>query len=468
MTNWHPDKLNGIGPKYVQLADLIEQDIASGTLKPGDKLPPQRNLAYDLGVTIGTIGRAYTLATERGLVAGEIGRGTYVLSPNSGPHIQSSISPTGKPRGMEQASGLYRMNSTSAVDLGQSRIITHLTNEILNKHPEASIDYIRTLEPSWQQAGQQWLATDSWEPPRDQIVPTLGVHAAMLSIIATISAPGEKIAFEEETYAFLARSVDITGRRVVTVKMTEEGIDPEDFARVCAQQHPRALVTVPTLHNPTQTIVPERNREQIVRTAQKYNVKIIEDNIYGVSLDNQPPPMAALGPDITFHLGGLSKSVSAGIRAGWASCPPGFVNRILVAHKMLAGGHSFILAQLAAELVLRGYATEIRNKVRDEVSRREYIARNAMKGHDFKSQRYTPYIWLKLKQPWTGEAFQSAALQQNILIDSHAEFDASRREIAHNKVRIAFASLLSNSEVETAFAKLKHILDYEPSTMKSL
>ena len=78
MTNWLPDLEQGKGPLYLRLAERIESDIAEGILAPGTKLPPQRNLAFDIGVTIGTVGRAYNLIRERGLVSGEVGRGTYV------------------------------------------------------------------------------------------------------------------------------------------------------------------------------------------------------------------------------------------------------------------------------------------------------------------------------------------------------------------------------------------------------
>src|ERR1700754_1129004 len=78
MTNWLPDLSKGSGPLYLRLADQIETDIGSGRLASGGKLPPQRNLAFDIGVTIGTVTRAYAVARERGLVTGEIGRGTYV------------------------------------------------------------------------------------------------------------------------------------------------------------------------------------------------------------------------------------------------------------------------------------------------------------------------------------------------------------------------------------------------------
>ena len=69
MTNWIPDVSASSGPLYMRLADRIETDITKGILPAGAKLPPQRDLAYDIGVTIGTIGRAYALVRERGLVS---------------------------------------------------------------------------------------------------------------------------------------------------------------------------------------------------------------------------------------------------------------------------------------------------------------------------------------------------------------------------------------------------------------
>ncbi|TIQ94451.1 MAG: GntR family transcriptional regulator, partial [Mesorhizobium sp.] len=79
MTNWLPDLTSGSGPLYQRLADSIETDIDRGVIDAGAKLPPQRDLAYDIGTTVGTVGRAYQLLRERGLVSGEVGRGTYVL-----------------------------------------------------------------------------------------------------------------------------------------------------------------------------------------------------------------------------------------------------------------------------------------------------------------------------------------------------------------------------------------------------
>src|SRR4051812_6816383 len=122
MTNWLPDLSSGIGPLYVRLADRIEAAITDGILPPGTKLPPQRNLAYDIGVTIGTIGRAYSLVHERGLVSGEVGRGTYVLplpqNQNSAQPDPVTASLTGT-RPIDAPPGIIRFDTTAAPDVGQ-------------------------------------------------------------------------------------------------------------------------------------------------------------------------------------------------------------------------------------------------------------------------------------------------------------------------------------------------------------
>src|SRR6187551_1042205 len=81
---WQPQIASNKGPTYRQVVDALADDIRAGRLRPGDRLPPQRDLASSIGVTVGTVTRAYQLAARQGLVGGEIGRGTYVR-PLPGP-----------------------------------------------------------------------------------------------------------------------------------------------------------------------------------------------------------------------------------------------------------------------------------------------------------------------------------------------------------------------------------------------
>ncbi len=468
MTNWMPDTLSGPGPLYVQLADLIERDIENGNLSEGHKLPPQRNLAFDVGVTVGTVGRAYQLAIERGLLSAEVGRGTFVR-PRTLPFLvaeppdpdMNSASPISA-RGWETAPHLHRMNSSSATDIGQAKIIAPIIARIMEQEPDKVLDYVRHIEPSWQEAGARWMKVGDWTPNPQSVVPTQGVHAAMMSIIATCTVPGDKIVFEDLTYASLARAITLMGRRVISVQTGEFGLDPDDLESVCAQQHPKMIVTVPTLHNPTTAIMPQENRVRVAEIAQRHNLLIIEDNIYGMQVPDAPTPIAKLVPERTFHVSGMSKSVVAGVRAGWAACPMHYRNRMIIANKSVTGGKSFLLAELAARMVNSGVAAEIANKVRMISVRRERIVAEIFGDSTYRSHPCASYFWLRLEEPWLSGKFKAAAREENILIDEADHFRVMREDRSPHRVRIAVGCLPGEDILRQNLTLLHDIMHSAP------
>ncbi|QPC88736.1 aminotransferase class I/II-fold pyridoxal phosphate-dependent enzyme [Mesorhizobium sp. NBSH29] len=461
MTNWLPDLNEGSGPLYLRLADRAETAIAAGTLPHGAKLPPQRNLAYDLGITVGTVGRAYSLLRQRGLVSGETGRGTFVQNGGTVPARPSSEAhPYSSSREIFVPQGKLIMDSTAAPDVGQAEALGRLATEITRDHPSEIASYTRRLPASWQEAGQRWLKVGSWEPNPSDVVPTLGGHAAILAVIAAVTAPGDRIAFEQLTYSSMARSANLIGRRSIAVGMDEFGPDPDDLERVCAQQHPKLLFLVPDLQNPTLTIMPEARRREIIDIARRHNVWLIEDAIYGALLSDEerPPSIAELAPERTFHVSSLSKSVAAGIRGGWVACPPHLAARVLTAQKMVTGGMPFLMSELAARLVLSGYADSIRQKVKIEIASRVTIARSALGDYDFQSHRCAPFLWLKLPEPWLSGTLRQAAFNEGVLIDDEDEFKSGRTEKTFHRVRIGF-SAPQRSQVEGGFARILSLLD---------
>lgn len=461
MTNWMPNLSEGAGPLYLRLADRIEADIASGALATGVKLPPQRNLAFDIGVTIGTVGRAYALARERGLVSGEVGRGTYVLGsvqPEK-PRPLERPEPFGSTRLEPAALGAVRMDGTAAPEVGQGPAVERAIAEITRTGMDQVLDYTRVTPQHWREAGARWLARGGFAPSPQSIVPTIGVHAGVLAIIAAITSPGDRIAFEPLTYSSIARSGQLIGRRSVVLNADAEGVDPEDFERLCSQQHPKLAFLIPSLQNPTLTIMPESRRREIAEVARKFNVLLIEDMIYGALLDAQPPTIASIAPERTFLVGGLAKTVAAGARGGWVACPSHFAPSIQTAHKMLTGGIPFLLADLCARLVLSGEADAIRSDVKAEIAAREALARKRFSGLDFASRPEAPYLWMRLPDPWLSGMFKQAAATEGVLVDDEDEFKPARTGTIHHRARIAFSIPRTREEVDGAFATLRRLLD---------
>ncbi len=465
MTTWLPNLSEGAGPLYLRLADRIETDISQGILAPGSKLPPQRDLAYDIGVTIGTIGRAYAVVRERGLVSGEVGRGTFVLEREAHadhrplPSRPSELALAGPHGGDGTPSGQLIMDSTSAPDLGQGGTIAALMADIVREHPAEVLDYTRSWPAGWREAGARWLSADGWKPEPHMVVPTVGVHASAMAVIAAMTAPGDKIAFEQLTYSSIARSANLIGRRTVTVALDDQGPVPEDFERLCAQQHPKLAFFIPSLHNPTLTTTPVARRREIADIARKYNVWLIEDSIYGALLDQQPTPISALLPERTFHIGGLSKTVAAGVRGGWVSCPANLAPRVQTAHKMMTGGMPFMLAELSARLVLSGAADTIRQASRVEIEAREAMVRRAFAGLDFVSHRRAPFIWIKLPDPWLSGTFRQAVSGEGVLVDDEDEYKPARTEQVYHRIRVGFTTPRRREDIATGLATLRRLID---------
>ncbi len=78
MLSWMPQIEKGSGPKYLAIAEALLADVQSGRLKPGYRLPPQRQLAKELGVDLTTVTRAFNEARRMGLIEANTGRGSYV------------------------------------------------------------------------------------------------------------------------------------------------------------------------------------------------------------------------------------------------------------------------------------------------------------------------------------------------------------------------------------------------------
>lgn len=462
MTTWMPDPSLGQGPIYARIAEQIEQAISSGALPIGAKLPPQRNLAYDIGVTIGTIGRAYHLVRERGLVSGEVGRGTYVLDNTDMRPVEKADPMTAALAGtrpIKAPPGKLRFDSTAAPDIGQGAVLGKLLGEIGAENHSDIASYARDFPQHWYDAGSQWLAKGSFRPSPDRIVPTLGAHAGALAVISAITAPGDKIAFENVTYSQISRSAGLIGRRTILLRTDAHGVDPEDFEHVCAQQHPKLVFLMPAAQNPTVVTLSLQRRQAIADIARRYGVWILEDDLYGAMTGDMTPLLAELAPERTFLVGGLSKSVAAGVRGGWVACPPHFSQRVRIAHKMVTGGIPFLLAELCARLVLSGEAAILRSRSIEEIRAREAIAREIFAGQEFNSHPHVPFLWLKLAEPWLSGTFKHAAYEEGVLVDDEDEFKAGRTDSVFHRVRIGFSSPANREEVRQGFLILRRLLD---------
>jgi DNA-binding transcriptional MocR family regulator len=280
-----------------------------------------------------------------------------------------------------------------------------------------------------------------------------------MAIIAATTAPGDQVAFEDLTYSSIARGAALSGRRPVQITSDDEGPLPDDLERVCAQRHPKILFIMPTMHNPTTRLMGAERRTELVAVARRHNLWIIEDEVYGSLRETDLAPFAELAPERTFHVGSLSKAVTAGVRGGWVSSPVSHAQRIYTAHKMLTGGISFLLSELSSRLVLSGAADTLRKSVLEEIAARHRLMTQYLDPFELVSAADAPFFWLKVPEPWLSGTFKAAAAAFNTLIDDEDEFKSGRSGRVYHRVRVGITNPLTREETAKGLEILRNLLE---------
>lgn len=405
MTQWLPDLSRSNSPRYMAIADLIEMDLRSGVLVVGDRLPPQRELAKRLNVDFTTIARGYVEARKRGLVDTQVGRGTFVTGGQPRERRGFALDAAADPR------------RTTAIDYSMNMPPEPDDPALLQRMREGLTAVAANLVPLLRYQGfggsgmdkdaaAVWLSRRGLAPPQERIFVTPGAHPALLAILSTLAKPGQTILSENVTYPGIRSIAAQLRLSIGGLPMDEHGILPEAFAEACKKRSPKAIYLNPTLQNPTTLTVPERRREEICAVARRFKVPIVEDDAYGFIPPNAPPPLAALAPELTWHIGGLSKCIGAGLRLAFAVAPDSkaawpFVSAMRASNVMV----SPLNAALAARWIEDGTADAILEFVRAEAAARQSMISAVLPAGSYRADPLAFNIWLPLANGWTRATF---------------------------------------------------------------
>ncbi len=470
MTIWQPELSGDTRPKYRALADRLASDIRTGRLAPGTRLPPQRDLAYHLGVTVGTVGRAYDIAARAGLVAGEIGRGTYVLG-DAAEDPPESIGMYGitEPHLVSPSGTTVPMRENRPADVGQNDAIDQAARRVLDRGEYGRLhNYVghgSSGSLANRKAGATWIARAGLDADPERVIMTPGAQTGIAIAIISGSRPGDLILAGELTYpavSDLARSLD---RRIMGVPLDQDGLCPDAFAAIARDHAPALLFDVPTLHNPTSATMPEERRHRIVDIARGHGVRLIEDEVYAGVLerDQRPPPLAALYPEGTFFIAGLSKAVAPGLRSGFLLPPAELIGRARAVNHNLTLGCPPLIADIASELVTSGMAATLADRQRAEIARRKAIAGEILTSAEFATSEGAPHLWMTVPDPWRAATLTQAAFNRGVTIGAADEFMVGQTASAIHKVRVCLGTPPHVDDLRRGLEVIEDLLRRGPS-----
>lgn len=440
-TIWLPDLARFAGPKYLALTHALREAVRSGTLAKGDRLPPVRDLAWRLGMTPGTVARAYQIVTQEGLLEAAVGRGTFVAAARprfgaSQPLLAETVGIFARPKGDEP--GLIDLRSPQLPDVGQNAAIAAVLGRLA---AEGEFDYLGY--PGLKRDGVLRAAYADWLADReigsvsgDDIVLTQGGQNAIgLALQCCLKGPRPHVLLEELAYPGFRHAARLNRADVVPVALDGDGLVPSALDEACRRSGARIVCVTTEAQNPTTVRMPVARRLEIVAVARHHDLQIVEDDCYSVGKASAPS-LRALAPERTWHVTSVSKSLAAGLRFGAIVCPSGQGE-----HARLAAQHSYFglarpIVDLMQTLFASGEAARLRDAAQAVLDRRQELALNALGTFDIAWQRGLAFLWLRLPLGWRASTFMREAESAGVLVrsaDEYALVDAH----APNAVRIA-------------------------------
>lgn len=347
------DGWRGAGRPAQALADALRAMVVDGRIAVRTRVPSERALAPELGVSRGTVSRAYDRLRADGFLVSARGAGSWLTLPGH----PGAAAPPPPPDAWPEARVLDL--SVAALPAPEPLLGEAAARAAgaLTRHA-ASHGYAAAGLPPLREAVAARFAARGVATAPDQVLVTAGAQHALHLILALLCAPGDRVLVDAPAYPRTLSALRAARTRPVPVPLTATGWDAEAWAHAVAAASPRLAVTIPDYHNPTGLTMSAAHRAALAETCARAGVALVADETNAeLRLDGPAPaaPLAAADPGgAVLTIGSMSKAAWGGLRLGWIRAAPRLVRELAAARADLdmAGP---VLEQLVAVELMAGW-----------------------------------------------------------------------------------------------------------------
>ena len=434
-------------PLYQSLAKRLEDDIRSGALLPGTKLPPQRELADFLDINVSTVSQAFRICSDKGLLTSVTGSGTFVAYDAM---TNLSLAPDGTEPLIELAS---MMPETIAVD----GVVASLQAMLVEEKAPAFFQY-GSGRAAWRRLAALDLLRRAGAVGKEGAVAANGGQNAIVASLLALCRPGDRLGVDPLVYSGLKQAARLLGVRLVPVAQ-EQGEMSADGIRYAVQNHQiKGLYIVPDFQNPTAHVMSEQGRRTIAQAAEDEGLFIIEDGVARLMAADPLPTIQSLAPERTFFILSLSKVLLPTLRMAYILCPPAYTDALQDIVQSLHLSQSELLAELTARLLVSGAAEALIAARREGAARRNAIAEEILKGYTLLGSSECLSRWLVLPEGLTGTQAEDEARRRGVAVYGDAHF-AVGPESRQYGLRLAVTAPADDDELAEGLRRLKAVLD---------
>lgn len=418
-----------------QIADSLIQQIESGMLPPGTRLPSIRVAAVSHGVSKNTVTDAYDRLVATGYIHPRRGSGFYVPSAAPAPsisrseHVIEAVDAVSLLR--EQLNQHYEVRAGDG-QLPASWMESSGFGNYLKRTSNASDDF-EYCRPQGLEVLREDIARAlndrAISASPDQVLMTFGANHALDLIIRHFVQAGDAVLVETPGYYPMFSKLKLQKAKVVGVKRHSDGPDLDMLEEKIRAHRPRLFFVQPMAHNPTGTSMSLQKMHRLLTLAEKYDLVIIEDDPFADILPKTTPHLASLDAlHRIIYVGTFSKTLSASLRCGYIAAAPDLVASLTDIKMLTVASSSGITERLVHEMIVRGRYRRHLKRLRDRVANASIDAVSALHGIGLDRVENPTggyYIWCPLPEGVDSMDLTVQAARQGIFLAPSRLFEPS-------------------------------------------
>jgi len=440
--------------RYKPLVDRLAEDIRSGRLPPGTRLPTHRQLAAREGLALVTATRVYAELEAMGLVSGEQGRGTFVKE--TALYAGQSIDLHSAAADMVDLSFNYPSLP------GQAELLRAALRQLagsgdlealLRYQPHAGRLHDRAMVA-------RHLLRRGLSVPAEQVLLVDGAQHGIAVTLMALLRPGDVVAVDALTYPgfrLIAQTQHLELAPIPAMTMAAgAGPDLEALEKLCQQRSVRAIYTMPTMNNPLGWVMDLPRRKALVAIARKHGLIIIEDGAYAFLAEDPPPPLAMLAPECTVYISGFSKNIAAGLRVGFAAAPLPWVSKMERVIRATIWNTPGVMTALVSSWIDDGTVVRLEGEKRQDARARQQLAAEVLGPLPRVGHPGSYFVWLPLAEEVRADRVAVALMREQVSVSTAQPF-ATSAHVPH-AIRLALGSVAPEA-LRLALTKVRQAIE---------
>ncbi|ERI51199.1 GntR family transcriptional regulator [Pseudomonas sp. EGD-AK9] len=444
---------------YLNLAELLGARIEQGLYRPGDRLPSVRSLSQEHGVSLSTVQQAYRHLEDQGLATPRPKSGYFVPAERQVPALPQVSRAAQRPVEVSQWDHVLALISSSPqrelLQLGRGRpdigsptlkpLLRMLARQARRQDPEVLTYGCIRGELRLREQIARLLLDSGCRIPAEDLVITTGCHEALSAAIRAICQPGDIVAVDSPSFHGVMQALKGFGMKALELPTDPlTGINLEALEMALEQWPIKAIQLTPNCNNPLGYIMPEANKRALLQLAQRHDVAIIEDDVYGELAYAYPRPRTIKSYDEDGRVllcSSFSKTLAPGLRVGWIA--PGRYLEQVLHMKYLGTGSTAQLPQLAlAEFLEAGHYEPHLRRMRAQYLRSrdlmvDWVCRYFPAGTRASRPQGSFMLWVEMPSGFDSQRLNRALLPHKIQVAPGSIFSAAGKY--RNCIRLNYA-----------------------------